>query len=553
MVTVEKSNITVRSQTARTERGSTLVLAITFIVPLLFLLLSVVIDIEQLFSYRNSIKSTLDRAATVGAQHLPYAQRAKDAIGRILEQNGIAPSKVQVTTSSSMVSLQYKGTMVPTLARYFGADVTVPFGVASFARVNPRDIVILIDRSSYMAPSLLAYESGTGLVKGVSDDSAIWGNRRDDPSPETNWPAADFFTDLLNPKIKYAGDKVLTRLLTQQCFNFSFGPIKHSAIALYDYFSADSANSVSVLTGPNGIAGVPIFKIHDMQPGGFLKQGKGEGNYPYFRDNLGMAADEYCMAIAENEVSHPGYRVFPRSAALPPLTVPAGKPAKMIDPITWKLDPTRLPFLSARETIWSLSAVHNYSGSTEANSQRRLDMLEGLRAIRRELVGATFRPERYGVTDAVHASAYVLLGDLPWIENRRFAYAASNTAAVKNEWKPKDKKHFVAELENLSKAAKEYNTRLSLYISIMRHPGSYPGCDYKNSEPDHDKERFAHPIHSCGYFFTEVSAFENWIQDQIKKQDRIHIEVLRVPSPAVLTKQLTSLLGMMDKSAIVAR
>jgi|GEM_PF-3149356 len=302
----------------RTESGAMTIFVAAMILPLLVIMVSMGIEIGSVFNSRSIEQKVTDSAALYAVKQLPNKAVALEAAQKYLQTNSetvkkYGLSRATIVTSSDSVSVRLSVPFSFPLARYFNFSGSFNYQVKSQTRIQPKDVVIYFDSSSYMMPANMdqyAEDPDPGAGEWWSELSVNYpaaGSGMDwdfnsffksttlyNPPGPNEWKEATFFRTYNN--ISVSPRTSLKR--TQICFNPPFSALKEAVIRLYYANSQFNLNSVAVETGPSQLDPSLIHIMRPIQRGGFVG-GKSEGGieneaFPGF-----IWRDRHCLAAAQ--------------------------------------------------------------------------------------------------------------------------------------------------------------------------------------------------------------------------------------------------------------
>ncbi|MCB0337331.1 MAG: hypothetical protein KDD62_13535, partial [Bdellovibrionales bacterium] len=353
------------------EQGSFLVFVAAVILPTMFFLFSLVGDLSRYYLENQAVQHALDEAALFGYRFLPDTAAAEVAVRSYLARElPQYAGTVGVDAAPDVLTLTVQNQVLFSFARFFSADLGIPFSAVSRVKGTPLDAFVIVDTSAYLSPDIR-----TG---------APWGD-------EVSWGAARYFREL-NPTPGFElSDQ--QRLLTQQCFNPIFSRLKRGAALTYSRLMDFSLNAVGLASLPG-----PLDSAHIARP--VLRPNKATGvlgnevqlehYYPYY-----FKGDLACAAAAEQEVEFTHFH-FPVESSN------AGLPHPRIIPGSWSVDPQYPIAASGAEYIWM----------QPTNAERSLDFLRALDLVEAELFAAPVEAERKGLVDRAVKTAVLFLGDV---------------------------------------------------------------------------------------------------------------------------------------------
>jgi hypothetical protein len=321
-------------------RGSITLMATVVLLPILFFLLTISLDLTQLYSDRSTVQRLLDEAALQGYRYLPYSAQARQAVDSYLKQLNSLPGAFETIVKSDSVEIIYDGVAPFTFASFVGRDSGIPYQLSARVRGTVLHAVLALDTGASLAP-----QAGAEL----------WGN-------EGIWPAARLFTHF-----QPFGSQVSAREMTQQCFNPVFLGLKRSALRLFDYLSSFEKNSLAVAIFPGTLGSIDVIKDARRSGAELTRPVTGYFNIA----NGPISKNSYCLALTEEEPIESPYLVPTRSGLG---NEPTGVAERYTDPLSYTVPETSLAELSVRETLWS-RAIKPGSLSTRTLLSSVVDML----------------------------------------------------------------------------------------------------------------------------------------------------------------------------------
>jgi len=546
------------------ESGS-IVFTVSAFLPFLFFLLSLSFDVYSYYKSVSIEQGNLDAACLLAAKQMPDAARARDVADKYLkkfsrELNNPIPYKgsIEIVTDESKNSVRltltgnapiYFAKLLPLVFQSLSLPSGIPFKLQSSAQTSPRDAVIFVDNSNYLAPSLSSNEiigwklrDITGLRYGYLEifypTNSI---------ANTTWRAASFFNNFGDVNIYPLNERPRRRLqYTEQCFNPVYSALKDAAIHLYDEISISPLNSVGVFSGPD--ANGQISRIKPLTAGGF-SNGNPEG---YLENNNSYRVrDQHCLAAAEraskdlttwneNNPYTPGEN---RDFVMPPARLwhafpsyPAGNLTRirgfetrdstfMFTYDDGSIIPGRLDSLTLREALWSRAV----------NPNRRLNFGRAVNDVVDELLGPSLHSrdiERGGMKDSVRSSAYFILGDMPYIGGARYPVSAAKNALE-------------TLLDSVNRRARQAGRQLFLYIVIPRTSHFYTSCD----------------LLVCDQFEEEFDNFQDQVrpyalgqygsEKEREKWRYLTVIPIRAPDPGSIAEDLMAHLPLSGKGTVL--
>jgi hypothetical protein len=544
------------TQKGTSERGAALLL-FALIMPLLLLMGGLVLDMSMMYLDRENVQQRLDEAALLSARYLPHSKFARSQAESYFHKH-IKSTRADVFTATVHEDTVHLHLRRPAPSPLIGgatqfacvfagkdgckektAGKNLWFEARSVARINPKDVVLFFDNSSYLAPPI----SSNGGVVWAEDTRALDENgksryekciknsnntaakkKKCQNGVRSVWPTADYlkadglFKHVSHPKI--AGSNVHQRILTQQCFNNIYSPMKELTIRLYDRFSANPSNQVGVMSGPGGAG-----RIVQIKP--IASKTSNQGNFEFYRSS--DTADEWCYAIAEREESHPGYQ-FPDSAESLGF---AKKPSELLSSANGTIPANKSHQITVQEAIWS-RAVQRNSGRTS----KTLNIKKVILAVGNQLLGAPIQTGRGNLSDDISSTAFFILGDFPRVGGARFPEQAVKT---------KIGEAFGA----LDESARLLNRKASLYFLTTKHFGNYgkdvkPGIDCTINPGDYDPRPFP-----CNAFYDDSRKFAKFVSKENKKYENLEVVFFRIPDRGSLAQDFLHVIAEIDKAVVL--
>lgn len=379
----------------RYRQGGSLTLFTALIVlPTLFFILSLTFDLSLYYTATRRAQRMADEAVMYAYRFLPAQEESRKALELYLAQHApkAASARSEISISSDFITLVYKGLWPLTFARLAGADLSLPFNVTSSARATPLDIYLALDTSSYLAPEVLGNEA--------------WG----EPGV---WPAADYFNHerffyKLDPATSSPTEEQIDpRIVTQQCFNEAFSPIKQAAVQLYDYAGSFALNSV-------GVGFYPGYKLALDPAREVTEPGKGDAAPEAFLESIygGLYQSSlFCAAAAAKEINHPDYRFPPASSQLRDPELCPGS-LMTFDSESGKVADDYLSCIQTRQVIWSRPVFPGLGH----------DFPSVVRELSSSLAAARVRNDRSGLLASSSKVGIILAGGLPMSGTLRFPH-----------------------------------------------------------------------------------------------------------------------------------
>lgn len=514
----------------------------SFALPIILAMVMLGVDFGAIFFERGKDQEILNNAALIGAKYLPYRTSAETAARSYAEQWGhYDPSELTVNTTNDTIQL--------TVNRPVGSSMLHPtksaelkITVRSKAALAPRDALLFVDISSYMAPAIgeiWGIEERDGFYigfKSTNDPNDIIHPPYPDPfSPA--WSAAEWLKGLAPYS---ALDKFERTQRSQQCLNPVLQSFKQSAIRFYDYVSSFPLNSVGIIAGPVGAGVAGIKSIKQVGESGFNTGAEADFPTPA---NYGTVPNRICLGMAEydgrtfesdqnyfKDMSKAGPYYLPHYSddidvgSLYGVSTPKPPHTDLVDPVSGSLNTALLnATLTARAAIWSLAA----------NPGRRIGIQALFTKIADELIdNAQNRDSERGALAALTTrSAYIFLGDFPAIINAGTATeltATGDTVAQAID----------DELTTLNQRAKSANKKLQLYLGVVRA---------------HNQYQTTCPHQVCSDYLNQAAILDAVIQNSINTHHWKYLEVklLVIADPTSLAHEVSAYLPTAENNIVL--
>jgi hypothetical protein len=359
----------------RSEAGATALFFVSVLLPLLFLLFSIALDVSAYFRAQQQAQLALDEAAMQATRFLPFTSLAQGAATTFLERYGELLQGTVVEVESDRVLLSLRKDVPITFAQFFLPGVGIPLESYASARVVPSDIYLAMDSSRLVGP----------------------GNPQETELFLENFPTATFFEyDLPSaPDNPDQGPRYRTAL----CFNPLFSTVKRAAIEIHEYLAGFRFNAVGVgvFPAPDGLLDIRPFSLTSS----LIESGAPEGFFP-----AGLVYDritaEWCGAAASFERVSAEYYFPSRQSGIPQLVSIDAPGESIIDATSYSFNPNYAPAVSLIEALWSVPVQ-----KTEPQSDVVLGQLLS------RIGGASFSA-RGGAQNAAHRVGILLSADVPW-------------------------------------------------------------------------------------------------------------------------------------------
>ncbi len=473
-------------------RGTVSLLVAGLVLPFLFLAFSLGIDLTFYQARRTAAQSILDNAALHAVRFLPYREQAAFAALEFATRGGLDPQFISASAPAGedRVIISYNKSMQMMFPALLGVDINLPIAALSAARITPKDTLIIADFSSALSPNpAIGTPWGTG----------------------SQWDAQFF-----NGQSFGTASSVIA---SQQCFNPVLNSYKRAIMDLYDYLASFRYNQIGISVAPAVASVGGIDTLRPVSVGGF--QGGSEVQY---LDGGTPIRNAECFAVSETEPqSSPNYQNFALPAANEaigsPSVPPAGRPLQLVDPNGWVIPFANLPFVTAREAIWS-QVVRWGAGATALHPDLSRLVIEGFNSI-----GASGLAGRG--TLGAHASKelVIVLADLPWEGGVRFGQTGFS---------------FVNTFQNLQ-SLKDLSEQNQIYTRVRVVLFSHPGvCN----DPS-----------SCDQFRTDARQVEAQLEQYSSSgsEQYFRVQVLLADGAENLQKVVSSAVSVSDKNAMLSR
>jgi hypothetical protein len=205
-------------------------LTTSFIFPLLVLLGSIVIDVQNYTAQAVSLQDAVDDAALVGTKYLPNVGLAQSVASDLIKRR-VPSATLLVTVKSDSLSITADQKFYPFLASFFtnvqgqeGYEFSLPLKAISYGKITPVDLFLAIERGSRVAPSL----------------SATADERLGD---QQSFPVPLYFSQ---NQISQGSHIIPPEIALEQCFNPRFNKIKETSIRVLDSVAGSALHRLSV-------------------------------------------------------------------------------------------------------------------------------------------------------------------------------------------------------------------------------------------------------------------------------------------------------------------
>ena len=427
------------------ERASMTLFVAAIVLPAMFFFFSLALDTSKFFTERERVQELIDSAAMRAVQSLPYRERAAQIAEQYVEASiGDLPvDALQVSVSSDVVQLYFKGLSEFSFASFFGIEFGLPYQLVSRARLSVSDVLLAMASSSIVAPR----------------PGELWGTPGD-------WPASLVFNYVPDPDPTAIGGVDPKRFMTQRCTNPALYSLKLTTLRLYDFLVSQRLNSVGLVFFPGDFGASSTFRARTVTPGGFIPPAGGLQPEavisPVGHNEFGsVVSDANCASMIDLEVFEK-YTLPELNPLLESPSVYPGEPTTsqhaILSSPSWILNPEYSPFVTARDAIWSRSV-----------REEKVEISHLLVALYSELQAAAHVPNREGLQNSARKAGIVVFDDLPWEASERFPDGATQSAL-------EDGLNIFLASENDS-----LDKDIQLYFIFLKHQGNQSEFDARFS------------------------------------------------------------------------
>lgn len=385
-----------------------------FVLPLLFILGTLSLDLSKYFMARQRLQQLTDTATVQASRYLPNREQAHEFAENYIRQFSTDAINTNISITNDQLSIQTEYGFQFTLSNLAGVkSMTLPVRAFSMATFAPRDILLFLDVGSNLAPV----------------DNNLWGDL----------PASNFYQNLY-PVIGMDGSLVDPSWLTQKCHNPIFTEIKKAGINFYSFFSRFETIQLGFGIFPGS------FSDLSMSRPALLSSQKLEGEDNYLRrEDRGFLgwSNTLCAALAEEEQGNTAYQFPVRS-------LEHNRPLRISVPGSWNFNSDYESFLTVQEYIWMLIA----------EEQRIADFSQVLIEARPHILGSRFLANRGNLATRVRRSAVFISPSLPQVAAQTFPDIATQNSIA-------------AALTNYRQDVMRYGLDLSLYF-VLYNPSNSP-------------------------------------------------------------------------------
>ncbi|MCB0329435.1 MAG: hypothetical protein KDD70_07220 [Bdellovibrionales bacterium] len=376
------------------ERGTVLLFIAAVVLPFIFFLFSLLIDVAMYLHEEREVQTLLDKGGLYVQRFLPYVPEAQAAFDSYILENptltrGVTTLRYEPASQlSDVLTLRYERTFSPFFANLFNNDIGFNLQVQSQVRVSPFNVQILLDASSYLAPPLDAPQG--------------WNS-------STEQPAYLFQQGLLTYSYDFNGDQIGERVdplvASQQCFSAPFLALKRSAVRMYQYLASFRDNAIGLGVYPSGIGGF-LAPIRSLSPS---LSPSAESDLSFVSWNTPFVRNEHCAAAAERETVQDQFTVPVAPDSFAGLwRAPANGGYMISQPSGWQVEQGYTDF-SGESLLWAQSSRYNAQGDTAAV----------LQSIAFDLLALPPIESRGGLQHTVNRQAIIFAGDMPWGNGQR--------------------------------------------------------------------------------------------------------------------------------------
>ena len=393
------------SADVRKQRGSTLLLIMTVVVPLILLSLTISFDVAKYYAEQQETQKALDEALLHAARQMPYRDEARSVLAQYLSthyrsrfgEDGL--SGVTLRFHDDVIEARYEGTATlvfgPLLERLTsGSETPIVVSVLSYARSTPFDAYIAMDSSAqYLSPQ---------------ETDTPWGS-------DMEWPAAQFFHN----EYTFVGRNgpIPPRISTQQCFNPVFSTLKEATLSAYTYLSNFATDQIGVGVYPGRGRPLDTLRAVVTRADNTAAQNGTHAEAAlvnYYGSNRG---DSFCAAASERESYTQRYK-FPQIPYYLSEWEPDGTPPVNITlPPHFSYNPDFIGYASVKQSLWATST----RDGTPADFRSTLD------DISTQLLSAQVLAARGNLNRSPLKLMFMFSADVPWAQGTR--WTPTNTAA----------------------------------------------------------------------------------------------------------------------------
>ncbi len=352
-----------------------MVLFLTFLLPVLFLALSLILEVTTMSLAANSAQTKLDTLVVASAQHLPNVIKARSAFesaSSFPEQDTllrVRPDSIEATVSESKSGF---------FLGYFGLKRPIKATAHAKVIIPPMSIIIALDTSFYTAPrgTDAKWASSAGLL-----------------------PAGLFLGDTIDTGRALIG--AIQR--TQACFNDTLLPLKRIAAATYTSLSKVPSYRVGAAIFPSSMPDSNPTNPHLSIIKGLLDT---KPQWVEYRGATRSNSDCAAAALYETLYRPESPYRFPNIGAG---ISPSGE--RIVDLTSRSFNQNYAPFLSAEEVIWSQSA----------REEDEVDSIAAIQSVGMSLLESLGQGEKVvSVTGTTSLVGLIFAGDIPRIDMVRF-------------------------------------------------------------------------------------------------------------------------------------
>ncbi|NMC62579.1 MAG: hypothetical protein GYA55_05355 [SAR324 cluster bacterium] len=405
------------------ERASMSLIIAAIVLPTLFFIFSLSLDLHSYLTMQNYSQKVLDETGLYSYRFLragpvqgedPAVLAAKSYLLRYKSIGAFTTVKRE----GDVLVLEYQGRAPLFFANFLSKNTSndskdsspslyLPVNARTRVRGSVFDSVVVVDRSYYLAPGLW------------SEDHKAWGD-------SNSWEGSSLFESDFPIVLQSEPSKITVgkRVATQQCFNPIFSSLKLAAANLFIALQSYSLNNTAIVFYPSLHGHTSVLR-RLWQKERYPEASFQEEQNLFFEDSaIDSSSDEassgsspivenrHCAAVSE-DTSSPRHYWFPerQGSADNPL---GGKPS-MISSKDWTYNAFLFDSqLRASEVIWSRAVMQGTQNHAELNFAGVLD----------DLVSVVFElgsnEARGGLRNRALKNIFIFSGDVPRYKNIRF-------------------------------------------------------------------------------------------------------------------------------------
>lgn len=553
------------------EGGNATFLFLTLVLPLLFMLFTISIDITGFYKQKQVAQQIVDDGARIGSRYLPNKIEAEKAAYKYLEAMS-SDLTYSVEATDSLVNVRGEGRARVTFFHFITGlflggtpqdrvehaeekalnEDGLPFVVGAKAGLIPKDILLFLDNSKYLAPDP---------------------TRDKEPWDKEHWPVPLLFKE--NIELRFEDDVLPPALAVQQCYNPVLNEFKRAAIRFYEFTIPITDLHFGTMLGPGKVSTVvtrqeegepveysyfealelgpipievesseqgtaqeselevletlgafsyqldePTSVVREVLQHGYPSLYKGEGEFGYFRSEY--ARDEYCFALAEQATLEQRQFQPPRnSRGVQPIA--RRRFRRIIDDETHELDARDLRSVSIPDVLWTRAVQH---GTVDISK------------IMKDAAGQLFAEnggQRGRYSQEVSAAAVLLLGDFPHEGSKRFPNGRVNSAIQ-------------SAVQEIDELAKTVNREITFFFIVAQHAGVYGA---KRGDPDCRLVEFIENGQPrCARFFSEADQFDQLLNGLNASATNVNFVFMPVKTIYELKEQILTVIPVLDRMLV---